>query len=68
VLQRVLGLGYQSDWAKSHLPTRAARNAFYTRAGALIPPGKRGADQLRNLDPTLSPDEILKTIDVKRET
>jgi hypothetical protein len=33
VMQRGLGLGYQSQWAKQHLPTRRERNAFYTRAG-----------------------------------
>ncbi|HEY53633.1 MAG TPA: hypothetical protein G4N94_09275, partial [Caldilineae bacterium] len=62
VLQRVLGLGYQSHWAKSHLPTRAERNAFYTRAGRLIPPGKRGTDQLLALPPDISPTEILNRL------
>jgi hypothetical protein len=62
MLQRVLGLGYQSDWAKSHLPTRAARNDFYTRAGTLIPPGKRGSDQLLALPADISPTELLKRL------
>ena len=41
-LQRAMGLGYQSDWARQHFPTRAERNAFYTQAGKRIPPGPAG--------------------------
>jgi hypothetical protein len=41
-LQRALGLGYQSDWAQQHFPTRAERNAFYTQAGKRISPGPAG--------------------------
>ncbi len=62
MLQRALGLGYQSDWAKSHLPSRAARNDFYIRAGYLIPPGKRGAEQLLALSSDISPTDILKRL------
>jgi hypothetical protein len=39
VAQRALGRGYQSDWAKSHLPSRRDRNAFYTRLGRQVEPG-----------------------------
>jgi hypothetical protein len=42
VLQRAAGLGYQSAWAEAHLPTRRERNAFYTRAGYLLTPGRPG--------------------------
>jgi len=59
MLLRALGLGYQSDWAKSHLPTRAQRNAFYTQAGYLIPPGKPGFDLLLTLPSELNPTELL---------
>ncbi len=62
MLQRALGLGYQSDWAKSHLPTRAERNAFYTQAGNLIPPGKPGFDQLLALPSELTPTELLNRL------
>ena len=27
-MQRALGLGYQSEWAQAHLPTRRERNDF----------------------------------------
>ena len=36
VMQRALGLGYQSDWAQAHLPARRARNAFYTAVGRRV--------------------------------
>ncbi len=39
VAQRSLGRGYQSDWAKSHLPSRRERNDFYTRLGRQVEPG-----------------------------
>lgn len=55
VMQRALGLGYQSDWAKAHLPTRKERNAFYQAVGYRVPPGKAGMALLRGLDPQLTP-------------
>ncbi len=60
VLQRALGLGYQSDWAKAHLPSRAARNAFYTRAGRLIPPGEAGLSRVMHTDPQADPETLLQ--------
>ena len=62
VMQRGLGLGYQSGWAQAHLPTRRARNAFYTQIGYRVPPGSAGLARLRGLDPTLPPAEILARI------
>jgi hypothetical protein len=59
LLQRALGLGYQSEWAQHHLPTRRARNEFYTRIGQAVPPGKKGLARLKRLDPALSPAEAL---------
>jgi hypothetical protein len=58
-LQRSLGLGYQSDWARAHLPARRQRIEFYTDLGRLIPPGHAGMAALRRLDPDLSPDEMM---------
>jgi hypothetical protein len=58
VLQRALGLGYQSEWAKTHLPTRRERNSFYTRAGYQAAPGQDGMAQLRRLDAAMSPAEF----------
>ncbi len=59
VLQRALGLGYQSEWAQAHLPSRRERNTFYLRVGYRVPPGMRGIFRLRQLAPVASPDEIL---------
>lgn len=47
VLERALGLGYQSVWAQQHLPTRRERNAFYTEVGRLVTPGKTAVNKLR---------------------
>ena len=58
-LQRALGLGYQSEWARTHLPARRQRNDFYTRLGYRVPPGSEGISQLRRFSPDVSPDEIL---------
>ena len=41
VMQRALGLGYQSAWAQATCPSRRERNAFYTAAGQrMSPPGR----------------------------
>ena len=59
VLQRALALGYQSDWAQAHLPSRRERNEFYTRVGYLVPPGKASMSRLMQLEPTMPPADIL---------
>lgn len=62
VLQAACGLGYQSGWAKSHLPTRAERNTFFTQAGRVIPPGIRGKQTLTGLDENNTPADILTKV------
>jgi hypothetical protein len=63
ILQRALGLGYQSEWAQTHLPTRHERNDFYTRVGYHVPPGRASMAQVTQLDPTiLSPADILSNM------
>jgi hypothetical protein len=59
VLQRALGLGYQSEWAKVRFPARRERNTFYTQAGRLTPPGQAGMTRLKSLTSDLSPVEVL---------
>ncbi|MBI5950334.1 MAG: hypothetical protein HY865_01640 [Chloroflexi bacterium] len=59
LMQRTLKLGYQSEWAKSHLPTRRERNAFYTELGKLVPPGKDGTEKLKPFTSAMSPAEML---------
>ena len=58
-LQRALDLGYQSDWAQQHFPTRAERNAFYTQAGRRIPAGSAGLNILRAVGAAPSPAALL---------
>jgi hypothetical protein len=61
-LQRALGLGYQSDWAAAHLPSRRERNAFYSQIGRRVPPGKAGAAELAGCGPAMPPHEILASL------
>ncbi len=60
LMQRTLGLGYQSQWAKDHLPTRRERNAFYTQVGRLVSPAQ--ADMLKKFTSAQSPAEILNNL------
>ncbi|MEJ2737109.1 MAG: hypothetical protein P8189_26705 [Anaerolineae bacterium] len=62
VMHRVLGRGYQSTWAQTHLPSRRQRNGFFTRIGYLVPPGVAGIDMLRQLTPVMPPDEVLSSV------
>lgn len=62
ILERRLGMGYQSEWATTHLATRAMRNAFYTAVGRRTPPGRAGAQLLAQLQPTMTPDEVLRCL------
>jgi hypothetical protein len=62
-LGRYLGIGYQSPWAKSYLPTRRQRNEFYTRAGKLLPPGAAGKHVLSAIQPDIEPARILAALE-----
>ena len=55
VMQRAAGLGYQSDWAKTHLPTRRERNEFYTRIGRQTSPGEAGLARIKQLGTDSTP-------------
>jgi hypothetical protein len=59
ILQRAPGLGYQSEWAQTHLPSHHERNDFYTRVGYQVPPGKANMTRLKQLDSSMSPADIL---------
>ncbi len=68
VMQRALGAGYQSQWARQHLPSRREKNAFYTRIGRLVPPGPAGLARLKHLSTNLGPQEILASISSTNDT
>jgi hypothetical protein len=62
VMQRALGLGYQSAWAQKHLPARRERNAFYQAVGYRVPPGKAGMTKLRGFTPGLPPAALIERL------
>jgi hypothetical protein len=62
IMHRVLGRGYQSTWAQTHLPSRRQRNEFFTRIGYLVPPGVVGIHKLRQVAPDMSPDKVLSSV------
>ncbi|MCC9074732.1 hypothetical protein FKZ61_001195 [Litorilinea aerophila] len=62
VLQRLLGLGYQSAWARDQLPGRRERNAFYTQVGRAVEPGEAGRRQLAGITPEMTPRELLQQL------
>jgi hypothetical protein len=59
VLQRALGLGYQSQWTQANLPSRRDRNEFYTQVGYRVPPGRSRLSRLTGLNSAMSAAEIL---------
>ncbi len=61
VAQRALGIGYQSDWARTHLPARRERNDFYLKLGRRVPPGLAGRRRLEQI-PIDSPGAILAAL------
>ena len=59
IMQRALGLGYQSEWAKTHLPSRRERNDFYTRVGLQTPPTPEAMARLKQKSAENMPAEFL---------
>ena len=59
LLERALGMGYQSAWAREHLSDRRQRNEFFTEVGYRIPPGRAGLDKLKAVKPSMTPQEVL---------
>lgn len=62
-LQRQLGLGYQSEWARTHFPSRLERNRFYAEVGYRVLPGATGMAHLQALGTKALPDEVLLALD-----
>jgi hypothetical protein len=63
VFQRWLGMGFQSEWAKTFLPERRGRNAFFTIAGKRTPPGAAGHRLLAAVRPDMTPDDVLEFLE-----
>ncbi|NLS76933.1 MAG: hypothetical protein GXY76_06700 [Chloroflexi bacterium] len=62
LLQRGAGLGYQSAWAKRHLPGRKERNAFYIALGRAVEPGAESLLKLWAVGGELDPDGLLALV------
>ncbi len=61
-LQRALGLGFQSRWAQTNMPSRRERNEFYTRVGYAVLPGKAGWSKQIQRSPSMSPGDLLSRL------
>ena len=59
--QRCAGMGYQSEWARTCLPDRRERNAFYTRLGRQLHPDMAN-DMLSRISPQMSPKDVLAVV------
>ncbi|MCK6627394.1 MAG: hypothetical protein L6R45_19725 [Anaerolineae bacterium] len=62
IAQRALGLGYQSDWAEIHLPSRRERNEFYAALGRRVEPGAVGRARLSQVNTAANPADILSLL------
>lgn len=62
VLQSTRRWGYQSEWARMHLPARHARNAFYETAGRRATPGEARVRRLFDLPSASTPDDVLDAL------
>ena len=60
IMQRALGLGFQSGWAQAHFPARRDRNTFYTQIGRQIPPDRDSLDRLKRMPANATPIDFLK--------
>jgi hypothetical protein len=58
-LHRWAGLGYQSEWAGAYLPTRRARNDFYTKLGRAVPPGSAATELRKGITADMTPEQVL---------
>ena len=61
VLQRELGLGYLSPWAKASFSSVAAKNDFFAAAGRALRPG--GEEKLGAIDAAASPKQLLARLE-----
>lgn len=55
------GMGFQSDWARTHLPLNDRRVAFYTEAGRRLPPLSHPA--LQEINREMPPDTVLRVLE-----
>jgi hypothetical protein len=61
VLQRELGLGYLSPWAKASFSSVAAKNELFAAAGRALRPS--GEKRLSAIDASASPKQLLASLE-----
>jgi hypothetical protein len=62
LMNRYAGMGYMSEWAQRHLPTRTMRNEFFSMVAKLIEPGLAAKSKLASIKPTMEPNTIISYI------
>ncbi|NSW51807.1 MAG: hypothetical protein HPY85_04835 [Anaerolineae bacterium] len=62
LMNRYAGMGYMSEWAQQHLPTRKMRNEFFSMVAKLIEPGLAAKSKLASCKPTMEPNAIISYI------
>ena len=62
VMESARRLGYQSDWARMHLPTRHVRNTFYETVGRRAAPEEARVRRLFDLPTAATPDAVLDAL------
>ena len=64
VLQKTIGLGYQSQWAEENLSSRHERNEFYKTVGKLVTPDSQSKAKLMNIGPSETPQSIVTKLKI----
>jgi hypothetical protein len=59
VMQRRLGMGYQSGWARQSFGNRREANGFFTAVGKAVEPGPKGRTALQHVTAAMTPADIL---------
>ena len=67
LMEKMWGMGYQSEWSQNHLADRKSKNAFYEAIGRLIPPDVVPEINL-DLISLGSADQIIQILEKRIET
>ncbi len=66
-MQRLWGLGWQSDWAFHNFPDKGTRNDFYQEVGRIFKPEMDAAQFSGLISGQMDPEAILQTISKPKE-
>ncbi len=62
-MERLTGMGYQSDWANHHFGDRKSKNAFYEKVGRVANPAIAPELIAGFITPDLSPQQVINQLD-----